>query len=97
MKAKLASGIKLKDYVVSYGNRPNDFENTSSCEFIFHSTAWYGLDTLDSSDLAKKFGRQQSALTTFPVLMPCSSVAGILKENSPVPRVFHCHMTSVIV
>ncbi|KAJ3820480.1 guanine nucleotide binding protein, alpha subunit [Lentinula raphanica] len=32
MAAKLASGIKLKDYVVSYGNRPNDFENTTNCE-----------------------------------------------------------------
>ncbi|KIK70160.1 hypothetical protein GYMLUDRAFT_34639 [Collybiopsis luxurians FD-317 M1] len=30
MTAKLASGIKLKDYVVSYGNRPNDFDNTAN-------------------------------------------------------------------
>ncbi|EEB88588.1 hypothetical protein MPER_13506, partial [Moniliophthora perniciosa FA553] len=28
--SKLNSGIKLRDYVVSYGNRPNDFENASS-------------------------------------------------------------------
>ncbi|KAJ3842281.1 guanine nucleotide binding protein, alpha subunit [Lentinula raphanica] len=57
MAAKLASGIKLKDYVVSYGNRPNDFENTTNY-------------------LRKKF-------------------AGILKENSPLPRTFYCHYTSV--
>ncbi|KAJ3985781.1 guanine nucleotide binding protein, alpha subunit [Lentinula detonsa] len=57
MAAKLASGIKLKDYVVSYGNRPNDFESTTNY-------------------LRKKF-------------------AGILKENSPLPRTFYCHYTSV--
>ncbi|KAJ7599276.1 guanine nucleotide binding protein, alpha subunit [Mycena floridula] len=56
LKTKLAS-IKLKDYVVSYGSRPNDFESASSY-------------------LRKKF-------------------AGILKENSPVPRMFYCHLTSV--
>ncbi|KAJ4468771.1 guanine nucleotide binding protein, alpha subunit [Lentinula aciculospora] len=57
MAAKLVSGIKLKDYVVSYGNRPNDFESTTNY-------------------LRKKF-------------------AGILKENSPLPRTFYCHYTSV--
>lgn len=29
LKAKLASGIKLADYVVSYGNRPNEFEHVA--------------------------------------------------------------------
>ncbi|PCH44939.1 G-alpha-domain-containing protein [Wolfiporia cocos MD-104 SS10] len=29
-KAKLQAGIKLGKYIVSYGNRPNDFESTSS-------------------------------------------------------------------
>ncbi|KAF9486211.1 G-protein alpha subunit [Pholiota conissans] len=29
-RTKLASGIKLKDFVVSYGDRPNDFDNTTS-------------------------------------------------------------------
>lgn len=32
LKAKLASGIKLADYVVSYGNRPNEFEHVAGCE-----------------------------------------------------------------
>lgn len=55
--SKLASGIKLRDYVVSYGNRPNDIENASSY-------------------LRKKF-------------------AGIMKEDSPLPRTFYCHLTTV--
>ncbi|KAG0698709.1 guanine nucleotide binding protein, alpha subunit [Suillus ampliporus] len=29
LRAKLASGIRLADYIVSYGNRPNDFESAS--------------------------------------------------------------------
>ncbi|KAF8643529.1 hypothetical protein AX16_008985 [Volvariella volvacea WC 439] len=57
MKTKLASGIRLADYVVSYGDRPNDFERASAY-------------------LSKKFG-------------------AIFKHNSPQPRVFYCHLTSV--
>jgi len=57
LRSKLASGIKLADYVVSYGNRPNDFDNTSTY-------------------LRRKF-------------------AGILKEHSPLPRIFYCHLTTV--
>ncbi|KIK39342.1 hypothetical protein CY34DRAFT_808411 [Suillus luteus UH-Slu-Lm8-n1] len=29
LRAKLASGIRLADYIVSYGSRPNDFESAS--------------------------------------------------------------------
>ncbi|KAL0570303.1 hypothetical protein V5O48_011667 [Marasmius crinis-equi] len=57
MKAKLGSGIRLKDYVVSYGNRSNDFDSAASY-------------------LRKKF-------------------AGIMKEDSPLPRTFYCHLTTV--
>lgn len=32
MKAKLQSGIRFGDYIVSYGNRPNDFDSTSNCK-----------------------------------------------------------------
>jgi len=32
LRSKLASGIKLKDYVVSYGDRPNDVDSTTACE-----------------------------------------------------------------
>ncbi|KAF7350499.1 hypothetical protein MVEN_01355500 [Mycena venus] len=57
MKSKLESGIKLVNYVNSYGKRPNDLESASNY-------------------LRKKF-------------------AGIQRENSPSPRVFYCHMTTV--
>lgn len=30
LKQKLAAGIQLSDYIVSYGNRPNDYQNTST-------------------------------------------------------------------
>ncbi|KAF8067667.1 guanine nucleotide binding protein, alpha subunit [Lyophyllum atratum] len=57
MKDKLNSGIRFADFVVSYGERPNDFENTSQY-------------------LRKKF-------------------YGVLKEKSPAPRQFYCHLTAV--
>lgn len=56
-KTKLAAGVSFGHYVVSYGDRPNDFESTSRY-------------------LMKKF-------------------AGILKQSSPEPRTFYCHLTTV--
>lgn len=32
LRQKLESGIYLKDWVVSYGDRPNDLENVQACE-----------------------------------------------------------------
>ncbi|KAJ7054033.1 guanine nucleotide binding protein, alpha subunit [Mycena amicta] len=58
MHAKLASGIRLSDFVDSYGRRPNDFDSASRY-------------------LKKQF-------------------QAILKQNSPAPRIFYCHLTNVI-
>jgi guanine nucleotide-binding protein subunit alpha len=41
MKSKLASGIQLKEYVVSYGNRPNDFDSASNCERLIRSSTCF--------------------------------------------------------
>lgn len=37
LRAKLESGIRLGDYITSYGNRPNDFESASTCQSGFDS------------------------------------------------------------
>ncbi|KAJ7664916.1 guanine nucleotide binding protein, alpha subunit [Mycena rosella] len=58
MHAKLASGIRLSDFVDSYGRRPNDFDSASRY-------------------LRKQFN-------------------AILKQNSPEPRIFYCHLTNAI-
>ncbi|CAK5274050.1 unnamed protein product [Mycena citricolor] len=58
MHAKLISGIRLADYVDSYGKRPNDFDSASRY-------------------LKKQF-------------------QSILKQHSPIPRVFYCHLTNAI-
>ena len=34
LKAKLKAGTRLGKFVISYGDRPNDFENASECEFL---------------------------------------------------------------
>jgi len=57
LRAKLASGIQLGKYVISYGDRPNDFQHASDY-------------------LRRKF-------------------YNIHQENSPHPRSFYCHFTSV--
>jgi hypothetical protein len=37
LQTKLAGGIRFADSVVSYGDRPNDFESVSKCGF----SAWH--------------------------------------------------------
>ena len=32
LRAKLRAGIRLGKYVISYGDRPNDFEHASECK-----------------------------------------------------------------
>ena len=34
LRSKLESGIKLKEYVVSYGDRPNDLDSATACECL---------------------------------------------------------------
>ena len=31
-RAKLKAGIQFGQYIISYGNRPNDYDNTSACK-----------------------------------------------------------------
>lgn len=40
MKEKLRAGIKLANFVLSYGNRQNDYEHASACEFLFSRAAF---------------------------------------------------------
>ncbi|OSX63438.1 hypothetical protein POSPLADRAFT_1140001 [Postia placenta MAD-698-R-SB12] len=81
-KAKLEAGVQLGKYIVSYGNRPNDFESTSSCESIAcpHRRAkgadLDGTVMMIHADLKRKF-------------------AQIHKDKSPELRSFYCHFTTV--
>lgn len=34
LKAKLENGVKVNKYVKSYGERANDYENVSKCEYV---------------------------------------------------------------
>ncbi len=34
LRAKLNSGIQLGKYVISYGDRPNDFQHASDCAYL---------------------------------------------------------------
>ena len=33
LREKLAAGVQLKNYLVTYGDRPNDYESVSKCAF----------------------------------------------------------------
>jgi hypothetical protein len=35
LQAKLGSGIQLKKYMLSYGDKPNDLENACKCMFAY--------------------------------------------------------------
>ncbi|KAJ7685901.1 guanine nucleotide binding protein, alpha subunit [Mycena rosella] len=58
LQSKLASGIRMSDFLPTYGLRPNDFDSASRY-------------------LRKQFN-------------------AVLKQSSPTPRVFYCHLTNVI-
>ncbi|EED84472.1 candidate G-protein alpha subunit [Postia placenta Mad-698-R] len=81
-KAKLEAGVQLGKYIVSYGNRPNDFESTSSCESLAYPHGRAKGADLDGTammihaDLKRKF-------------------AQIHKDKSPELRSFYCHFTTV--
>lgn len=83
-KAKLEAGVQLGKYIVSYGNRPNDFESTSSCESLAYPHGRAKGADLDGTammihaDLKRKF-------------------AQIHKDKSPELRSFYCHFTTVTV
>ena len=45
--AKLKAGIRFGQYIISYGNRPNDYDSTSACECLsLVLCVWAGLRTL---------------------------------------------------
>lgn len=84
--AKLESGIPFGQYIISYGNRPNDYTSTSACESFLHRTCarcrrgdlYSRLFSRDVVDMRRKFGQ-------------------IHKEYSPQARTFYCHFTAVTV
>ena len=40
-RAKLDAGIRFGQYIISYGNRPNDYDSTSACEcWFFFAGVW---------------------------------------------------------
>ena len=40
LQAKLQANIRFGDYIVSYGNRPNDYESTSTCACTVPLQQW---------------------------------------------------------
>ncbi len=56
LKAKLAAGIHFGHYIVSYGNRPNDYESTSSCTYNGCPSPSGHTETI-LVDLKKKFNQ----------------------------------------
>lgn len=55
LKAKLQSGTRMADYVMSYGNRPNDFESASKCLSHFFWLSRRCRWIFCTTDLKKKF------------------------------------------
>ena len=55
MKAKLEAGVRLNQHMISYGDRPNDYDSVSKCICHFSYRAWQCL-TLSLLDFRNKFG-----------------------------------------
>jgi len=98
--AKLQAGIQFGHYVISYGNRPNDYENVFLCGYWKHSfyVSKVGL-TEAFIDLKKKFGEflKDRNYNRSPPTLLIIIIAFLHKQHSPSPRLFYCHMTKVTV
>lgn len=57
LKDKLAAGIRFGHFIVSYGNRPNDYESTSTCASL-------PLPSRPPSALARPHGKMHADLLT---------------------------------
>ena len=53
LNQKLRSGVKIKDYLPSYGERGNDAGTMIRCEFTFR--LWFGVLIPFETDLRTKF------------------------------------------
>ena len=88
LRAKLGAGIMFSQFIVSYGDRPNDFENTSHCASTFPA--------IPSPAPKTSAGIRDNQLTS-PQSDLRRKFAQIHKEHSPEPRPFYCHFTTVTV
>ena len=88
LRAKLKAGIMFSQYIVSYGDRPNDYENTAKCASTFSA--------ISSPVPTTSAGIQDNQLTP-PQPDLQRKFAQIHKEHSPEPRPFYCHFTTVTV
>lgn len=46
LRSKLRAGIRLGKYVISYGDRPNDFEHASECTWSLNCLFTFTIDRL---------------------------------------------------
>jgi len=92
LAAALKSGLRVRDYVTSYGDQPNDVPSVAKCMSLLLCTT----PLVDSpvADFREKF-RAYHVCRSVPManfLIPSEQ-----KRLSPGPRPFYWHETSVIV
>ena len=97
LRSKLASGIKLRNHVVSYGDRPNDVDSSTACWVFFIPSHTF----IKCSNAVRQISNG-SLVRDEDSADECSidvqlATAGILNERSPLPRIFYCHCTTVTV
>jgi hypothetical protein len=55
VKAKLEAGVRLNHHMITYGDRPNDYDSVSTCNSLSFYRIWWRL-TLSLLDFRHKFG-----------------------------------------
>ena len=72
-RTKIQSGLRLTDYIVSYGERPNTFESTTGCAYLppFLPPSSANALLQQPLDIRKKFCESQTTHYLIPVPTDC--------------------------
>ena len=97
LRAKLESGVQFAQWVVSYGDRANDFESVSNCEYISTSLRQRGVKPLCFVPRHEEEIWYANCPCTCRIPRLIARAGMIHKQLSEGPRTFYCHFTSVTV
>lgn len=92
-RAKLEAGIIFGQYIISYGNRPNDYDSTSSCECDIESSIGdrmcerENVILTDVGDVFKQICGENLDRSTRNILHKHASSTAISPPSQYVPRI----------
>jgi hypothetical protein len=94
LKAKLRAGLIVKEYVPSFGDRPNTYAGTTTCASIpLYRDAYCSYAAIDFKEKFKAY----HVFILFFTRSPSVNFYAMQKRGSPKPRSFFYYETTAVV